>query len=791
MPQKIFRKFGTIRSENLSDIDDLTISLNNLLDKLVDGSNTFISEDLDCIRQISTTGLDNAGFLEFANNEELAISPITKLPASIRPTKTYQNRLDIIRIFTGEPRISGGNGLTAKYYDQDQIDRNRLNGDFGDTKIFNGEPVAVETGINQNTTWTNGNFNYNGKISDSMTGFGGGVEWEGYFIPTTTGVHEFRTFTTGLYHMDWQADGYQEDQFNNQNVPGDRYVTAKRIGLENKVQVKVLSSTTVQLVTLSDKKFIGLSLKASGSNLTLETPIGEFEDKTGIITFGDTVVTGVLNDQFEMTIKKSLGIDATESFISYFTPVLEKYRKYRVRWRFFVPEKDSDGNFISGVQQMPKRVEFEFDEPLSTMRDLRYTRVYTLDYDFTESAKGRMINFIDDSILFGGGEVGQASPNPSDAASKYVEVKTNKKIDVKYTPKTTLASIIKQSITFDTTINTNLIILNDTSGIEIGNKVFGSSVPLGTEVTEIVINQGIFISNNFSSTVENDPIIFVEHRGFVKKVTGTTSGTTLTITGSGEDTSNLRTGMIVIGNDGTNGDFSNYTGITTTGSLNTVDLPSNKTTTSTSLYFYQGKGLINDSLISFCQPSETRCLKLTNSATIGDTELFVEVGDDFNAVQTGWDVQGSAFKDGSSNITGKNTNTTLPDGDAKKFSITIGQPLVKPLALGGNFTATSVTTESRILCCPPTDTSPPFEAVEEGLRTTVNDPKLRLSKGNLVFDNLSAIIDSGKIGTANKDSSVSKSILIQTGVTGAVNPTNNQLLENDGKTFEILCYEAP
>jgi len=62
MAQKIFRKFGTVRSQNLSDIDNLTISLNNLLDKLVDGSSTYISEDLDCIRQISTTSLDNKDF---------------------------------------------------------------------------------------------------------------------------------------------------------------------------------------------------------------------------------------------------------------------------------------------------------------------------------------------------------------------------------------------------------------------------------------------------------------------------------------------------------------------------------------------------------------------------------------------------------------------------------------------------------------------------------------------------------------------------------------------------------
>ena len=781
MPQKSFRKFGTVRSNNLSDIDNLTISLNNLLDKLVDGSSTYISEDLDCIRQISTTGLDNTGFLRFANNEELVLSPITLLQESFKPNKTYQNRLDIIRSFTGEPRISGGNGLSARYYNFDQIIIDRLNGDFGEQSAFNGTPVATETGEDQNTTWLNGTFNYNGAIQDAMTGFGGAVEWEGYFIPTMTGTHEFRALVTGLYHMDWQADNYQEDQFGNKTSSGNTYVTAKRIGLENKVQVKVLSTSAVQLVTISDKKFIGLTLKGSGSNLSSETLTGAFDDTTGIITFDGANVTGAVNDEFELTVKKELG---EGGYVSYFTPVLEKYRKYKLKFRLLFPEKDTNGIPIPNLSQMEKAIDFEFSSPLSSMGDVRYTRVYTLDYNFKDDAKGRMINFITDSVLFGGGEIGEAKGS----AAGYVGVKTNKKVDIKYIPKTIqgtgtdlINGIIRKSITFDTVANTNFIGLSDTSGIEIGNKVFGASVPSDTEVTEIVINEGIFLSNNFSSTIANDPIIFVEHRGFVKKVTGTTSGTTLTITGSGEDTSDLRTDMIVIGNDLTNGDFPNYTKITTIGDASTLTLSSSKTTNTTFLFFYQGKGLINDSLIAFCLPAQTRCLKLTQSADIDDTELFVQAGDSYDEVTTAWDAQGSAFAGGSTNITGKNN-----DGNGN-FSITIGSPgLLKPLSAGANFTVTS-NNDSRILCCPPTDTSPPFEAIETGLRTTSSDLKLRLSQGNLIFDNLSATIDTGNVSSATATSSAKRSILIETGVTaGDPTDTNNQ-----GTTFKILCAPLP
>ena len=97
--------------------------------------------------------------MTFANNEETVLSPLTLLSTPFTPNKTYQNRLDIIRSFTGEPRISGGNGLSAKYYNFDQINLNKINGDFGEDNAFNGDPVTTETGADQNTTWLNGTFN--------------------------------------------------------------------------------------------------------------------------------------------------------------------------------------------------------------------------------------------------------------------------------------------------------------------------------------------------------------------------------------------------------------------------------------------------------------------------------------------------------------------------------------------------------------------------------------------------------------------------------------------------------
>ena len=907
MPQKIFRQFGTVRDANLLDIDDLTLSLNNLLDKLVDEGSTYISEDLDCIRQISTTGLDNAGFLLFAGNTETVLSPITKLSTDFTPRKTYQNRLDIIKTFTGEPRFSGGNGPSAYYFNADTIDNNKLNGDFGEESLFSADkdthenlssvaiPGSLETGELENSSWTNGNFNYNGRIQDLMKGFGGIVQWEGYFIPVVTGVHVFRVFQTGLYHMDWQADDYTENQYGTKTSPSTSptYVTAKRIGLENTINVTVVDSSTVVLTTSSDKKFVGHQLMASGTNITTAgVRVGAFDEETNIITFEGTPISGAAGDTFNLTLKKELGV---QEFVYFTTPVLQKYKKYKVKWRFIMPEFDANGDPISGVQKLPKIIEYDFDTPTSSMGNLRYNRLYSHDYNFTNAAKGTMVNFVDNSVLFGGGEVGRTKKDIN--GDRYKTVETNKKIDIKYIPKENSAGIARTSHTINTVAGTSLITLDDTSGIEIGTRVFGDTVrfldpdtnsllPIdkGAEVVEIVINEGIFLSGNFETTVTNEKLTFIEHRGFVKRIMGDsaaggvitlkgTAGGGAPIAGGSEDTTDLRDGMIVIGNDGTNGDFSKFTAITlpTDGSTNNVTVSSPKdmiygipitlgsdgsvlnggtgysngtnvattvtpaggtgltvnTTTVSNVvtkvvintagtgynvgdtvtitggdgnatfkitsvapffYFYQGKGLINDSLIPFCENSatgETVCLTATATAFVGDTQISVKNDSSFEKISANgnWFVQGSAFSTGEGDdIESKSEITNV---DITNFTITLDTPLVKNISKDANFTA-SDESDTRILCCPPTDTSPPFLATENGLETTIADPKLVLDKGNLVFDNLSAAnIPAGDISEISGNPDAGQSILIQTGISAGPDPASPSTPA--GTTFKILC----
>ena len=59
--------------------------------------------------------MSNGAYLRIAGSA-VKFTTQNGVTASFNPRITYQNRLDKIQIFTGEPRLNGGDGLTAKYY---------------------------------------------------------------------------------------------------------------------------------------------------------------------------------------------------------------------------------------------------------------------------------------------------------------------------------------------------------------------------------------------------------------------------------------------------------------------------------------------------------------------------------------------------------------------------------------------------------------------------------------------------------------------------------------------------
>ena len=132
------------------------------------------------------------------------------------PRITYQNRLDKIQIFSGIPRLSGGNGLTAKYFQNDQIlfdehanfeyNINNVN----DSGISGGEVFGGSTSegeLPDDNFWEDGDFGYTAKIHPQSAKTNSGVKWEGYFIPRVTGRVTFEVHCTGYYTVDFNKVG--------------------------------------------------------------------------------------------------------------------------------------------------------------------------------------------------------------------------------------------------------------------------------------------------------------------------------------------------------------------------------------------------------------------------------------------------------------------------------------------------------------------------------------------------------------------------------------------------------
>lgn len=711
---KIYKRVGIRRDFNLSDLSDTTLSLNNILDGLVSfQGSSFISEDLDAIRNIFSYDLSPEGYQEIVESR-VRFTNNTGVELDFFPRITYQNRLDRFEVFSGTPRINGGSGLTADYYNQSQVDENTQ-------VVFSGEPIHTDN------FWEAGNFSYSGKITPQSVNVNGGVEWYGYFIPTTTGAHRFYVNTTALTSFEFETQGYTSGI--------GTYTEHSRIGLSSIFSATGTSGNDfITLSAASDTNYVGVGQSVIASGIPAETEVESYNRDTGVITLSANL-TGNVSGNVEFS--KAIGQSTQINWNSY---VLEQGRRYHLRIRYYIPQSvDAIG--------VDRSMNVDILYPTNnTTSNLRYNYLYPYDYDFSDSAKGEFPLFLENSIRAGGGILGGTT-----SSNDYVKVKSTKKVDIKYIPKTSYSAIERSVINGTLTNNTTVIGVEDTSNIEVGNYIFGTNIPEGTVVNDIGINEFIIMSNSAtgSGTVA---LTFIDHRGFVKRVNGNTSGTTLSITSG--NTGDLKTNMVVIGKDPLNGnEFTQYTGITTGTSTTQVTIlpaPSSALGAGSTFYFYQSRGLINDSLEAFCNINETKCILLSSAANAGDTTLNVVNG--HSGSITGWDVYGAQFAE----------NTTVTSSTSS--TVTISPGTIAGIAAGGNFTVTNVSTASseRSLCCPPLDTSPPFTPTLDGLETTSTYPNLKIHGGNIKFDALRATVTAANITDSSSSDTSTRRLPIQT-----------------------------
>jgi hypothetical protein len=511
------------------------------------------------------------------------------------------------------------------------------------------------------------------------------------------------------------------------------YTEHSRIGLSSTFVGSGGVGNAITLSTPSNTKFIGIGQSVSNANIVVGTVVEGYNTGTGVITLTPpsgsvNAITSEIASGSSIVFSKAIG---QETQIFHSTYALEKQRRYHFRLRYYIPSSFNAINVVRYFNIDILRPNDNADD------DLRYNYLYASDYDFSQSAKGDFNIFLDNSILAGGG----TTLGSSSASSGYVKIKSTKKIDIKYSPKTSLTAITKATVSGTTTNNTKVISIADTSGIEIGNFIFGTGIPENTVVDDIIINNFI-ITSTASTASGTSTLTFIDHRGFVKRGVGSISGTTLTL--SSGNTTNLKSKMVVIGNGVTQ-----YTGITTTGFASTVTVSPSQTVAGTPLYFYQSRGLIDEGLAAFCVPAVTRCMFTSSSISSGVTGISIV---DTTGVAIGMRVLGAQFASGT---TVSNFTST---------SITINIATIAGIASGGNFTVTSTPANEgdRSLCCPPTDTSPPFSPTENGLDTTVGFPNLKINGGNIKFDSLTATVSGGNITNIATNDASTKRLQIQT-----------------------------
>ncbi len=734
-PRKIYKRTGLRRDKNFADLSDSKQALNNLLDTLVDvPDTTFISEDLDTIRTIFTTGITPGEYQQFIGSavQQTATDGSTN---AVTPAITYQNRLDNFRVTSGEPRLNGGNGLTAKYFNQDQIE------DTSD--IFVGDPIETDT------FWEAGQFNYTGKIHPQSVNAAGGVQWEGYFIPTQTGSYTFNTSSTLGFTVDFETEGYTSGV--------GTYTEYSRVGLTTSISgVSTTSGTDTVAIPLASVSNVGVGMTVISSTSN-RIKLG-----SSVVSVGSTGIIGLSDDDGDsvnsvgttlISFGRTLGESSSRTFSTY---VLERARKYRIRYRVFVPPG------TTSTRGILRSISFTYNPPGSlSSAYLRYNNLYSLDYDFSEEAKGNIIKFLDQSLLFGGNKEGGGERIGGSTQPEYVKVSTNKKVDIRYVPKESLTQIERKTISSASwDAGSKIITTGDTTNVEVGNYVFAATTGLTgnvntpVRVVQIVTNEFIVTDALSTGSGSGVALTFVDHRGFVKKVTASSSSGTMTI--SSGDTVGLKSKQIAIW-DGSEP----YTGITTTGSSNQVLFSPSVTFNSRRVYFYESRGLIDTALAAFCPTSgvnETRCVLVTEAALAGSNVLTVS--DTNNLTNT--TIQGFPFAD--------NTTITSVSGN----TITISPGAQKNIAVDSNFTAT-LANEDKSLCCPPTDTSPPFNPTEEGLETILGGAdNLKITGGNLIFDNLTATVNTSDIAAL---------------APGSTNVSTKRISfkGGDGVTYELLC----
>jgi len=619
---RTFNKRGLRRDRNFGDIPNPELALNNVLEGLIQvEGDRFISADLDVIRGLSATGLSNSDMRNIDNAALRGTDPTDPL-AVFRPIITLQNRFDQARFTIGDPQFFGGDGLTTRYYRQEDV--NVFANQYDD--IVNPVDATIFTGpdgtpTNSQIFWENGQYSFIGSIHESLPELYGAIEWNGFFVPNRSGSWRFIVNTTGLFSFEFNSHGA--------NVVGDTdSFTTKKVHPVMTIATEFPDTSLVGPVAggqVSDTTQFGEEV----INQILEGDIvtgnvAPFDDPNNPVT-----VTGIDREnrivEFSAEYEggaTTVDLDYNHPFgvsgrMEYNTDNLTAYVAYPVRFRYMWVEAFSEENNPTELEV--NEINFVNVPPGGTSRNLNYRFLYSENYDTDPEIgsveSGDFFEFFNDRIPPGGTRLvlnNDGSIGTTDGFSGYQNVITLGNLVSTYEPPRNYSdAVFEKSLSFSP--GSSILSTGNTDGIEVGNIVLGNDVPPGTVVESIARNEAVFISNEITATESgSQTFYFGDHQGlkyFDQSVSYSSGSSTIS---NIDSTADLDEGDVVIVNGTTSSSL--WTRIDSIDSGSQVSTTRNLDGSAPSspedfLLVYHDSGVNDESLETYCSinPGDDLC----------------------------------------------------------------------------------------------------------------------------------------------------------------------------------------
>ena len=209
---------------------------------------------------------------------------------------------------------------------------------------------------------------------------------------------------------------------------------------------------------------------------------------------------------------------------------LEAYNEYKIDWFYFTKDED-----VASSNANKSWILFWRNEVQTSYTYLNYKYLYDQDYEFYKI--GDFKQFIDNTVPAGGTSVEEGIDQRViggrklvSKGDKYKGLYTLRRLVSNYTPKENWNKIaVSKSSSMAS--GSRLISFSDTSDVEIGNYIIESGlgkgtangdafaapkyIPLGTRVTQILLNAGVVTSKKLTENGSSLPVNFLDHNGYI------------------------------------------------------------------------------------------------------------------------------------------------------------------------------------------------------------------------------------------------------------------------------------